>query len=338
MSASAAARARTRVYLTIDTEFSIGGAFEAPAEREPIGAQNVLCDVQGRSEGLGFMLDAFAASDLRATFFVEALQTAWFGDEPMGALARRIAAAGHDVQLHLHPVWTWFDRADWRERLKTETPNDRMHGCSVEQLVERMQRGMAALQRWGIARPVALRTGNLMVDRNVYKAMAEVGLRVASNVARAVFEPAEEALRFNAGVHAIEGIIELPVLTYADLRLGGRTHRKVLTITGSSFAETRALLERAHRAGAPAVVLLTHCHEFVKGDMRGALAANRVNQRRLTALCRYLRDADDRYEVTTMDRVAGATTAATSDALLGVPVHAALWRIAQNKLNDLNVI
>ena len=44
---------RTKVFITIDTEFSIGGAFVDPLAKSPIGAQNVLCEVNGRSEGLG---------------------------------------------------------------------------------------------------------------------------------------------------------------------------------------------------------------------------------------------------------------------------------------------
>lgn len=330
---------KTRVFLTIDTEFSIGGAFQSPQTVQPIGAQNVQCDVAGRSEGLGFMLDTFSAHGLKATFFVEALQTAYFGDGPMGELARRIGAAGHDLQLHLHPVWTYFDHPQWQEQLTSVQPNDDLHGRSVEQLAAWMQRGIDTFGRWGLPPPVALRTGNLMVDRNVYRAMAQVGLKVASNIARAVFEPAESGLRFNAGIHLVEGVVELPVLTYADLRLGSRTHRKVLTITGSGAAETRCLLDRAHAAGAPAVVLLTHCHEFVKGDMRGALAADRVNQQRLVEVCSYLQQNVDRFEVTTMDRmVAHRPAAADADPLFAVPAPLAMMRVVQNKLNELNLL
>ena len=85
---------RTKVFITIDTEFSIGGAFVDPLNNGPIGAQNVLCEVHGRSEGLGFMLETFRAHGIRATFFTEAQQTAFFGDRPMGELVQRIAAAG----------------------------------------------------------------------------------------------------------------------------------------------------------------------------------------------------------------------------------------------------
>lgn len=91
---------RTKVFMTIDTEFSIGGTFLSPHAVQPIGAQNVDCVVRGRAEGLGFLLDTFAAHGIQATFFVETLQTAYFGDGPMGEIARRIGAAGHDLQLH----------------------------------------------------------------------------------------------------------------------------------------------------------------------------------------------------------------------------------------------
>ena len=335
---------RTKVFITIDTEFSIGGAFDDPLNKRPIGAQNVRCEVNSRSEGLGFLLETFRAHGIRATFFTEALQTAFFGDQPMGDLVRGIANAGHDLQLHLHPVWTYFEHPNWQQHLALEQPTDNMHGRSVAQLAGWMQRGIDTFARWGLPAPVALRTGNLMVDRNVYRAMRQVGLKVASNVARAVFEPDEQALRFNAGVHAIEGVTELPVLTYTGLKLGSRLERKSLTITGSSIGETTCLLERAHDSGSPAVVLLTHCHEFVKGDMRADLKANRLNQMRLVALCRFLRNAGDRFEVTTMDRMASAPGNENPDpdpdpdSLLAVPARLALARMLQNKLSDRNVI
>ena len=331
---------KTKVFITIDTEFSIGGAFEAPQTVQPIGAQNVLCEVAGKSEGLGFMLDTFAAHGIRATFFMEALQTAYFGVEPMGALARRIASAGHDLQLHLHPVWTYFDHPQWQAQLAQVQPSDHLHSRTIEQLAGWMQRGIEVFGQWGVAAPVALRTGNLNVDRNVYRAMSQVGLKIASNVGLAIFEPRETELRLNAGIHRIEGITELPVLTYTDLQWGARRHRKALTITGSSLGETEYLLNRAQRNGAPAVVLLTHCHEFVKGQTRAATSADRVNQKRLVAVCRFLQAASDRFELTTMERMVHLpeTERSTSDPLLSVPAHLAMLRLAQNKLNELNVI
>lgn len=332
--------ARTKVFITVDTEFDIAGTFVDPRARAPIGAQSVLCEADGGSQGLGFLLETFRAHDIRATFFTEALQTAFFGEQPMGELARRIAGAAHDVQLHLHPVWTYFARAGWQERLASEAPSDHMHGRPVSLLVHWMQNGIDVFARWGLPAPVALRTGNLMVDRNVYRAMQQVGLKVASNVARALFEPAEEELRFNSGVRVIEDVVELPVLSYRGIRLGSLYERKCWTITGSSLAETVFLLDRAHACGSSAVVLLTHCHEFVKGEMGTRLKANRLNQRRMLALCRFLRDAEDRFEVTTMDRMAAGQQGDPPgrNPLLAVPNRLAAARMLQNKLSDFNLL
>jgi hypothetical protein len=62
---------RTQIAITIDTEFSIGGAFADPERRRPIGEANVTCPVGGREQGLGFMLDTFARHGTRATFFTK---------------------------------------------------------------------------------------------------------------------------------------------------------------------------------------------------------------------------------------------------------------------------
>ena len=99
-----------QVCITVDTEFSIGGNFDNP-QLTPVSDPIVLGAVGGKEHGLGFLLDSLAQFALPATFFVEALQTAYFGDEPMGSIARRIADAGHDVQLHLHPCWLHYEAA-----------------------------------------------------------------------------------------------------------------------------------------------------------------------------------------------------------------------------------
>lgn len=329
---------RTRVFITIDTEFNIGGAFEHPAVNTPIGSQNVLCMAGDVSHGLGFILETLRTHEMPATFFIETMQTTFFGDEPMRDLASRIFSEQHDVQLHLHPVWRYFDRRDWRERLSQETPNDDLHGRAVDELVGWMRRGTDTFVRWGLPSPVALRTGNLMVDRNVYRAMAKAGIPVASNIARAVFEPEESELRFNAGVHRIEGIVELPVLTYAGLRLGNRKELKALTVAGSSIDEMIHVLRFAHEQRVASVVLLTHCHEFVQGDMRGTLRANRVSQSRLSALCDFLRDNAAHFEVATMRQMVAARIVPQTDPLFEVPMRAAIRRIVENKLSDHNLI
>jgi hypothetical protein len=328
---------KTKVLITIDTEFSIAGAFADPEHRSPVGAQAVLCAIDGKSHGLGFLLDTFERFGTRATFFVEALNTYYFGDAPMRELASRIGAAGQDVQLHLHPCWTYFRNPDWKSRLKIDPPTDHMHSRPVGQLKEWLADGIGIFERWGIGRPLALRTGSMMADRSVYEAMEGVGLRFASNIGLAMYRPLDPALHLYSGIHRVGEVLELCVLTYSDFTLGGRTHYKSLTTTGSSLKEMTTLLARAHEAGVDSVVLLTHAFEYVKyrrGDFSDAVP-NPVNQQRLQGLCKFLSENGDRFEVTTMSRLAAAPPApSAANILLRVPPQRALERIVQNRLNS----
>src|SRR3989344_4745975 len=180
---------KTQVCITIDTEFNIAGAFSDPARFQPVGAQNVTCDINGRSQGLGFLLETFREHGLAATFFVETLNSIYFGDAPMRAITQRITQAGHDIQLHLHPCWTYFRDPDWRHRLLSHPPDDSMAGRSLEEVVGLIELGLQTFERWGLARPTALRTGGLSVDHTVYAAMAKTGLPIASNIGLAIYRP-----------------------------------------------------------------------------------------------------------------------------------------------------
>jgi len=329
---------KTQVYITIDAEFSIGGAFADPRRYRPVAEPALLCPVNGRSRGLGFILDTFRRHDLRATFFVEALNTFYFGDEPMGALARRIHGMGHDVQMHLHPCWEYFRREDWQRRLRTEPPNDEIATRSEEQLLELIRNGQEVFRRWGLPAPVAVRAGNLHAERHFYRAMYRAGLRLASNVGLGLHRPRDTGLHLRGGRHWIDGVLEMPVLSYTDLPGIGGGRCKILTVTGSAWGEFRYLLEETHRRQQGPVVILTHAHEYVKHrDLQfRRLRDNRVNQRRLHRLCAWLREHDDRFEVVTFGAQARTLLqgggAPSPD--LSMPPLLTARRLAENWLND----
>jgi peptidoglycan/xylan/chitin deacetylase (PgdA/CDA1 family) len=330
---------RTQVAITIDTEFSIGGAFGDPERRTPLGIENVTCPVDGEEQGLGFLLDTFARHGTHATFFVEALQTSWFGNAPMESVVERILSANQDVQLHLHPCWTAFRDPDWKSRLGAGDPNDNCDGLPIAELKVLIEEGLAALERMGAPQPVALRTGNLRADRNVYRAMAECGLPLASNIGLGLNRPTDSALRLRGGRHWIEGILEVPVLSYIQPALGRTQADRLFTTTATSTQETEALLWAAREAGVQTVVLLTHPFEFIKGDRLdpGSQRANRINQRRLERLCAFLAEHHDQFESVSFGEAAPGWLAAPEEPepRLYAPLLPTLGRMVQNKANDL---
>lgn len=289
-----------RVCLTIDTEFSIGGALVDPA-CTPVSAPMVHCDVDGRSQGLGFLLDCFRLHGVCATFFVETQQRQYFRGDPMYPLVQAIAAAGHEVQLHVHPCWDVFRHADWSERALRHPRQDDFVGRDAASTLQLLRAGQAAFSDWGLAPPQVFRSGSLQHDAALYLALAAAGIPYSSCIGLAVYNSGAPQFQLHAGRHLLYGVLELPVLSFSDWGRW-RPHLKTLTISGASFAETRTLLELAYRSGLEQVVILTHPFEYVqsrRADYR-QLRCHAVNQRRLTQLCAWLGDHRDRFQTSGM--------------------------------------
>jgi hypothetical protein len=284
-------------------------------------------------------LRTFADFDIKATFFVEALNYFYFGDGPMKAISSRIVASGQDVQLHVHPCWLYFRDPDWMDRLTTSRPNDSFVGRPKEAMVELFDLGMSAFARWELPRPIAFRTGNLQADSAIYRAAREVGLKVSSSVALGgPAPPAEPRLRITGGRRRVEGVLELPVLSYKELSMGAIERHHLLTVTGTSYPEAEHLLWAARNAGISPVVLLTHPFEYVKSADSDyvRLAVNRVNQKRLVKFCEFLqRHSDDFAAVSFADGATRWLEAEDFDApALRAPLVASMGRMIENKLND----
>ena len=326
--------APTEILLTVDIEFHIAGAVTFPDRYAPLWDAPVNGTIAGRSHGLGFVLETLARHGLPATFFVEALHPRYFGDAPMAAICRRIQAAGQDIQLHLHPVWTIYDGG-----ARSGAPvDDSCAGRSRDGMLALLREGLASFARWGVPAPVALRTGGLSVDRNVYAAMADAGLVLASNIGAAINPPRDPALRLLTGRHRVEGVLEAPVTSFCDWRLGTRRHLRPLQVSACSAAELRAALWAARRAGVETVVVLTHAFEYFKRDGFRflELRANRINQARLDALCAFVAGHPRDFVALDFARAAGSWRDRPDDPsrrLDGAP-HRTLLRMAANALND----
>jgi peptidoglycan/xylan/chitin deacetylase (PgdA/CDA1 family) len=303
------------VCITIDTEYSIGGAF-ADASLLPIADPMVWCNVDGRSEGLGHLLKCFSQYRIPATFFVEALHRYYFKDDPMRPIVRRIEDDGHELQLHAHPCWSVFQHEDWRERVRQQPRQDDFFGRSEDDSVHLIEQGIETFKSWGLARPTVFRSGSLQHDDHLYRALARTRMPYSSNVGLAIFDSGDPDYRMYSGIHERHGVLECPVLTFNDWSVGGRRHLKSLTIAGTSFAETRTLLDKAERAGIPLVVILTHPFEYIQSRDIGRAPARRhhVNQQRLASLCQYLDQNRDRFIPSGM---AGAAAVARASAAQG---------------------
>jgi hypothetical protein len=313
---------RTNVCITIDTEFSIAGAFAA-SHLKPVSRQMVMCEVKGRSEGLGFMLDCFRHNGITATFFVEALHRYYFKDDPMRPIVKQIAAAGHDLELHVHPCWSVFAHEDWAERVRLQPRQDDFAGRAEDDSVRLIEYGIEVFRDWGLARPTVFRSGSLQHDDGLYRALARCDIPYSSNIGVAIYDSGDPAYALYSGRHLRHGVVECPVLTFSDWSVPGKQHLKSLTITGTSFSETSHLLDEAHRLGIGEVVILTHPFEYIQShdnDLAHA-RSHKLNQQRLVQLCEYLAANRDRFRACGMAEAAATppTAAGDNQLLVGKP-------------------
>lgn len=335
MGSSLVTTAPTDICLTIDTEFSINGAFAHPENCKPLGEPRVHCPVDGEDQGLAFLLRTLGEAGLRATFFVETANVAYFGDRPMGRVVETLLKHDQDVQLHLHPCWRIFEDPTWRDQLAEGPPSDQSAAQPVETLCALLEQGAATLQRWGAPRPMALRTGNLSAGPTVYEAMAACGLPLGSNVAFGYAPPADPSLRLMGGVHPVGDVVEVPVLSYVQLAFGRWSTRRMLAINAASWPETKALLLAARRAGVSPVIILTHPFEFIKTP-NGTDRINRINQERLRKLAAFIAGNPRNFRAATFgaDGEGWHRNAPARIPALRAPLGAVIGRMVTNVLND----
>lgn len=289
------------VCITVDAEFDINWAFSQPEKYRPIGMPSMERNVDGRSEGLGFLLDTLGRYGLPATFFVEVLAAHYFGLDEIRQLTGLVEAHGHDVQLHAHPCWRTFTESNWESSVRCSSPDDHWAGMGANAyplLREAKDFFMKAVGR----HPIAFRPGNLSVDSNLYGAINACGIPVSSAVGLGVFKPAERPLERWVAPLAASNVLEIPVASYWERSIT-RRHAKSLTITGTSWRTMQVFLEWASRENISPVVILTHASEFAdivtREPEKSIYQANQTNQQRLSQLAAFLNANTDRFNATT---------------------------------------
>ena len=288
-----------QVCLTADIEFEINGSLAYPDVHRPCGAESVFRMQHDREEGLLPLVEPLQRFGLPATFFIETMQSIHFDFAPMQSVAERLRQIpGMDMQLHLHPCWLNFRGTDWPAGIKQLRTNDMMAGRGDKALAI-IEEARDRFREITGQTPLALRTGNLSVDMNVYEAQAKAGIPLASNIGLAMAPSPDVALRQYGGLFCLHGVVEVPVTSFREAGLRGRRN-KLLTLTGNSLWQLRRVLQWAYDNQQGPVVILTHVSEMAASPglvTPPVFTARRNNQRRWALLCEYLSQSSHQYQV-----------------------------------------
>jgi len=253
---------KINVFLTIDAEHSIGGAFADPA-LHPVGNdKRIYGRINGQEYGIPLIMDIADRYGIPLTFFVEVLNKYYFGEEETREVCKYILSRGHDVQLHLHPNFLNFKE----ENPGVQRYRDNMSSYSLEEQTALIAEGKELLTRYCGRPPVAFRAGNYGADTNTLKALKANGIFMDSsyNAAFPTHSRRICAEQLNDAVE-IDGVWELPITNFIEnVPLMGR-RLKPLDLNGVSFFEMQSVVEQACQGRAPDnLTFILHSFSFVK--------------------------------------------------------------------------
>ncbi|MBM4036941.1 MAG: hypothetical protein FJ290_00375 [Planctomycetes bacterium] len=244
---------KTVLLLTVDTESSMAGVRPLPPEAMVWGR------VGGGTWGIERLMDAFDARGFKATFFVSTLEELHHGEEHVKRICSAILGRGHDAQLHLHPNW-W--KGDFARKHLTDYSLDEQTGL-VRLATEAYRRACGT-------EPIAHRAGGLLVNADTFRALSWNSIRVDASVAigHIPYDLGEGVEPPNVP-RRLGPIVEVPVTTFAQVRLGPWAPRRHFDLNADSLSELEWVVDRAAEQGAAAVCLLMHSFSLIRRDREG---------------------------------------------------------------------
>ncbi len=133
-----------------------------------VEAHRTVDEITGASnDSLGDILRVLETWRTRATFFVDVCEVATWGRPFMQAVCDRIAEAGHDVQLHVHPHHYTKDNSRWLLSEYTRSEQEAI-----------FEYAFAQFQRLLGRKPIAFRAGGFGLNRDTLEILQIRGIRV----------------------------------------------------------------------------------------------------------------------------------------------------------------
>ena len=268
----------TRLYLTIDTEYSFGMARRmGGGGRAENFASAIIGTTPTGPRGIHYQMDRFDAHGIKAVFFVDPMPALIWGTEAISDVVGPIVARGHDVQLHLHSEW--LELAGSANPLGSQTGGN-LRDFGFDQQCTLIDYARGVLIAAGAPAPVAFRAGNYGANDDTLRALAELGIAYDTSHCPGI---ANSECRISLGADDRQvqrhcGTIEVPIGCIAAPG-GGLRHYQLTALTDG---ELLAALRHAVRAGQQQVTMVSHSFELLSRDRS---RANRIVQRRFDRLC-----------------------------------------------------
>ncbi len=223
-------------------------------------AVDIFGHIPGHPETLGIelIMDVLEGHQAKGTFFFNAYEVGKHDEAEIARAANIIHSRGHDLELHTHP-----------------RPMFPFYGI------------------------VAHRAGAFSANMDTLQAVASVGLLADSSLSPGsrVDVPLVRQMGVSNGLSRMNGIWEIPLTSFEQIRVGQWYSRRALDIEGCSLPEIKHVTRWAASHGLPTLCILMHSFSLSRYGR-----PNRRVIRRFSALLAWLRTQDD-IEIYTVEQL-----------------------------------
>lgn len=265
--------------------------FLAYAGRSPFGEPS-----SNRFNHFQWQLETLAQYGLKGIFFLETMHADAIGGQFLDLIIKQVQRNEQEIGLHLHPEWS-NHLAEKLLRKTSREPNPAFNEDDYTHFSLMVQRGVAALEERGGAKPKAFRAGSFLMRPEFSQVLYDSGIRYDLSHNPAISESCSLREKYLSAVAASGGLtktplIEFPVTTFTS-KVSGLRH---LQLNGCSHEITKSVLEMAYRNQAPYCVVVLHPFDFVRIDKArrgGGVERIRQVENRFKSLCKLLASRPD---------------------------------------------
>lgn len=289
---------KVNVFITVDTEHSIGGAFKDP-NLKPVGNEKrIFGKIGDKFYGIPLIMDIAEVYNIHLTFFMEVLNKYYFGEKETRGVCEDVIKRGHDIQLHMHPNYLNFNLPNPQKQFFSDFIGD----YGLKDQIELIEEGIKILTHNGVSRPIAFRAGCFAANRETLKALKENGFLIDCSYNRASI--GKTCFLNDNGINDLayfNGIWEFPVTNFIESTKLRPKRFMPLDINGVSFQEMKYVLNKAKTNGPRNITILLHSFSFIKAyDIQYYKVKPRWYViKRFKKLCHFLNENSDVFEVRT---------------------------------------
>jgi len=294
------------VYITIDVECSMGGAWNNPTLKPVPPSRAIMGHYGHDSFGVPLIVDILNQHNLNATFFVEPFNDELGYPGQTKSVCDYLLDHAQDVQLHIHPNHKHYglhkasQPYKWTDNIAELEPDTQR-----ALLAEGAERLMSYTGKY----PIAFRAGNMAASEETLTQLPAVGINLDSSY---TFTFAGDLCMFAEstpynGSKWYGNVLELALSGFYQPRFPGLHRSKPLDLMGISFKECRDVIKKNCAAGAD-TVLIIHSFSLFKirniqydGGRLNWIVANRFRR-----LCKWLFEHKGKYPVCTFAELSEA--------------------------------